>query len=174
MTRKVKLGLSVAAILLLASGGLVWHRYAPAAPRHLRLPDGTEAFFRADSRVTPAAGFPTPRDIALDGDVFFRVPIRNQPLTLRSRLLVLTVTTESAVRVTAYSKQPGEQVEVLYGKVAARKNYRSAFQEPDVLTDGQMTMVNRDIDLMEKETTHVAQLRAWSDALIAAALRKQR
>ena len=33
-------------------------------------------------------------------------------------------------------------------------------------------MINRDIDLMEKETTDVAQLRAWSDALIASVSRK--
>ena len=43
--------------------------------------------------------------------------------------------------------------------------------EPDRLTDGEMTMINRDIDLMEKETTDVAALRAWADALVASTAR---
>ena len=34
-----------------------------------------------------------------------------------------------------------------------------------------MTMINRDIDLMEKETADVAALRAWSEALVASASR---
>jgi ferric-dicitrate binding protein FerR (iron transport regulator) len=171
--RRFKLILSIAAVLLLAGGGLsLWQWQARMAPRYLQLPDGTEAFFRGDSTVRPAAGFPSPREIAVDGDIFFRVPQNTQILTLRSRLLVLSVTGDAAMRMTAYSKQAGEQVEVLYGSVTARKNYDSPYKEPDILTGGQMTMINRDIDLMDKETTDVAQLRAWSDALIASVSRK--
>jgi len=168
---RFKLILSIAAILLLVGGGLsLWQWQARMAARYLQLPDGTEAFFRGDSTVKPTAGFP--HEIVVDGDVLFLVPQSTRLLTLRSRLLVLSVTGRTALRMTAYSKEAGEQVEVLYGNVTARKNYDSPYKEPDILTGGQMTMINRDIDLMEKETTDAAQLRAWSDALIASVSRK--
>jgi len=64
-------------------------------------------------------------------------------------------------------------VEVLEGHVVAHKNYSSTYTEPDVLDAGGMSMINRDIDLMEKETTNVAQLRAWSEALIAEAQKRR-
>jgi hypothetical protein len=79
----------------------------------------------------------------------------------------LTVTGKTALRVTAYSKEAGEQAEVLYGHVVAHKSYESSYKEPDILTDGQMTMINRDIDLMEKEKADVPALRAWSEAIVA-------
>jgi hypothetical protein len=165
--KKRLLALSLVAALIVAAvvGTLFWK--AESAPKYLRLADGTEAFYLGDSKVTPAARYPKPREIHVDGDAFLRVAESPDSLTVRSRLLVLTVTGKTAFRMTAYSKEAGEQVEVLYGNITAHKNYESSYKEPDVLTGGQMTMINRDIDLMEKETTDIAQLRAWSDALIA-------
>jgi hypothetical protein len=90
-------------------------------------------------------------------------------LIVRSRLLVLTVSGPSAFRITAHAAQTGEQVEVLSGNIVARKNYPSTYEEPDVLAGGQMTMINRTIDLMEKENFDPSELRSWSSALIAAA-----
>ena len=57
------------------------------------------------------------------------------------------------------------------GTSRLEKSYPSTYAEPDLLSDGQMTMINRDIDLMEKETADVAALRAWSEALVASASR---
>lgn len=160
-------------ILVLSVGGAVLLRSKThPTPRHLQLADGTEAFFLGDSKITPAAHYPTPREIHVDGDVFLRVAESPNALTVRSRLLVLTVTGKTAFRMTAYSKEAGEQVEVLHGNITAHKNYESPYKEPDRLTGGQMTMINRDIDLMEKETTDLAQLQAWSEALIAAVSRQ--
>lgn len=161
-------------ILLLAAALSVRQWRAHALPRYLPLSDGTQAFFSSDSKVTPVSRYPQPREIAVDGDVFLRVPARAEPLTARSRLLVLTITGKSALRMIAWSRQAGEQVEVLYGTVTASKNYPSPYKEPDILTRGQMTLINRDIDLMEKETTDLAALQAWSDALVASALRPHR
>jgi ferric-dicitrate binding protein FerR (iron transport regulator) len=157
-------------IVLLAACAAAWFLWkACTTPTYLKLPDGTEAFFHWDSKITPASQYPQPREIAVDGDIFFRVPAAAQPLTLRSRLLVLTVTGKTAFRMTAYAKEAGEQVEVLYGNITAHKNYKSPYQEPDVLTGGQMTMINRSIDLMEKETTDLPALRAWSDKMVDSA-----
>jgi ferric-dicitrate binding protein FerR (iron transport regulator) len=153
-------------VLLVGVAALVKWALRPM-PRALHLADGTEVFFLSDTKITPAAGYPQPREIQVDGDAFFRVEAAAQPLIVRSRLLVLTVTGETAFRMTAYSRQTGEQVEVLYGHAVAHKAYDSPYAEPDTLTGGEMVMINRTIDLMEKEKFDPAALRAWSEALIA-------
>jgi hypothetical protein len=174
MRSGLKFGIGLFAVLLLAAGALALLNWKErTTPQYLRLADGVEAFFLGDSNITPAAQYPRPREISVDGDFFVRVPAAKEPLTVRSRLLVLTVTGKTAFRITAYAKEAGEQVEVLYGHITAHKSYKSPYQEPDILTDGQMTMINRDIDLMEKETADLPALRAWSDALVASVNRKQ-
>lgn len=144
-----------------------WPQPAPPEPRMQRLADGLEAFHRTDSKLFAAPGYPNPRELRVDGDFFIRAPEGSAPLIVRSRLLVLTVTGRTSFRITAYAHEAGEQVEVLEGHIEARKSYPSPYPEPDQLDAGQMTMINRDIDLMEKETTDLAALRAWSEALIA-------
>lgn len=168
-TRNRRLLWLAVAALLLAAAGAAWllHIRAEATPRALRLPDGTEAFFLARDVVAPAAGYPHPREIKVDGDIFFRIAAAPEPLIMRSRLLVLTITGKTALRITAHSKETGEQVQVLYGNVVARKSYPSTYSEPDVLGAGQMTMINRTIDLMEKETFDPEEVRVWSESLIA-------
>jgi hypothetical protein len=135
------------------------------------LSDGTEAYFLSDTRVEPASTYPQPRELRVDGDAFLRVPASSGPLIVRTRLFVLTVTGDSALRVKAYWKQTGEQVEVLSGNVQAKKSYPSPYSEPDMLTGGEMSMVNQTIDLMEKEKFDPAPLRQWSQDLIASARR---
>ena len=160
-----RIGLAVAGLLVVAGiiGVVMWKDYT--TPRQLQLADGTAAYFLGDTQVTPATDYPQRREITVDGDVFMAVAANAQPLTVRSRLLVLTVTGKTAFRMTAYAKEAGEQVEVLYGHVTAHKSYDSPYQEPDVLTGGEMTMINRDIDLMEKETTDIGALCDWSRAI---------
>lgn len=171
--RKLGFVSALAVAAALGLGAWWWlSREADAVPRTQRLADGVEAFYLSDSHLEPAAGYPATRELRVDGDFFIRVPDAPQPLIVRSRLLVLTVTGKTAFRITAYAREAGEQVEVLYGHIKAHKSYPSNYAEPDLLTDGQMTMINRDIDLMEKETTDVAALRAWSDALIASVARE--
>lgn len=159
----------VVAILLLAGGGLFAYleQRERVAPKYLQLTDGTEAFFRGDTSITSAADFDRTRNLTVDGDALLIVPAHPQPMTIRSRLLKLTVTGHTAIRMTAFWKEAGEQVEVLYGNVTAYKSYESHYSEPDVLVGGQMTMINRDIDLMEKETAELPALCAWSKALVA-------
>jgi hypothetical protein len=51
----------------------------------------------------------------------------------------------------ARAREAGEQVEVLEGTVTAVKNYPSPSSTPDDLVAGEMSMVNKSIDLQEKE-----------------------
>jgi ferric-dicitrate binding protein FerR (iron transport regulator) len=155
-------------VVVLAGGAVVAYRtLTTPVPQELHLTDGTEVYFLSDTKVEPSAAYPRTREIRLDGDAFFRAPAGTAPLIVRTRLFVLTVTGDSAFRVTAWARESGEQVEVLNGHVQANKAYPSTYNEPDILEAGDMSMVNQTIDLMEKETFDREQLRQWSEALIA-------
>ncbi len=160
---------AIAGIALLAAALGFWLHGRIPERRHLRLPDGTQAFYRSDSTVEPAKGFPHPRKLIVDGDVFLRVPAAADPLIVSSRLLLLSVRGDSALRLTAYSRETGEQVQVVCGDVLARKNYPSRFDEPDRLAAGQMSMVNQTIDLMEKENFKPGEVRPWAKSVGAEA-----
>ncbi len=142
------------------------------SPEQLHLADGTEVFFLSNTKVQPANSYPQVREIRIDGEAFIRAPAAAQPLIIRSRLMVLTATGRTALRVTARSKETGEEADVLYGYVVATKAYPSRQNEPDTLLAGEEVMVNETIDLQEKETTDLASLRSWSDNLIASVGRK--
>jgi ferric-dicitrate binding protein FerR (iron transport regulator) len=162
---------AAAVIVLAGTVAAVLHKRAQAAaarePRALHLSDGTEAYFRGDTVIEPAAAYPAVKDIHVDGDVFIQLPDGAGPWKVRTRLLVLTVDGGSAFRITAYSKQTGEQVEVVRGRMEARKSYPSPYAVPDQLGPGEMVMINRTIDLMEKERTNAEDVRRWGEALKA-------
>lgn len=154
---------------------LCWLGLAGCAPspQVLRLGDGTEVFFLSNTKVQPANSYPRVREIKIDGEAFIRAPATAEPLVIRTRLLTLTVMDRSALRVTARSSETGEEADVLYGRVEAKKAYPSRQNEPDTLLAGEIVMVNETIDLQEKETTDVASLRTWSETLIASVERKR-
>ncbi|MDB6087947.1 MAG: anti-FecI sigma factor, FecR [Gammaproteobacteria bacterium] len=155
------------ALSAVVGGAFALHHYLTPTPRALRFADGTEVFYLSDTRIEPSGSYPQSREIRVDGDAFIRASAGAQPLIVRSRLMVLTVTGSSALRVTAYAKDSGEEAQVLYGQVGAKKAYPSPQSEPDSLVGGQEVMVNETIDLQEKETTDLARLRSWSAALVA-------
>jgi len=167
--RRAKITLWGALVLVGLGAVAFFHSRALDPSRHLLLPDGTEVFLHRDAKAIPVPRFPEERELSVNGEMFFRVPECAVPLTVRTSLLVLTVKGASAFRMTAPSKAVGQQAEVLYGSIEVRKNYSSTHNQPEVLIGGQMVMINRGIDLMEKETADLPQLRAWSDALVAAA-----
>ena len=153
---------------------LCWLGLASCAPspQVLRLGDGTEVFFLSNTKVQPANSYPRVREIKIDGEAFIRAPAAELPLVIRTRLLTLTVLDRSALRVTARSSETGEEADVLYGRVEAKKAYPSRQNEPDTLLAGEIVMVNETIDLQEKETTDIVSLRSWSENLIASVERK--
>ena len=154
----------IAFTVMLIAGLAVFMLRRPEPARRV-FSDGTEALFISGATIEPAAGFPQPREIRADGEFFLTVPDGTTPLIVRSRLLILTITGASALRLTARSHETGEQVEVVSGSVVAKKNYSSSYAEPDHLGPGEMSMVNQTIDLMEKETFDPAEARAWSEQL---------
>lgn len=140
-------------------------------PRALHLPDGTQAVFLGDTQVEPARTYPAPREIRVDGDAFIRTAAISTPLIVSTRLLVLKVDANTALRVTAFSSEDGEEADVLQGQVQAKKSYPSSYNEPDLLGAGEMALINRTIDLMEKEKFDPRELRQWSEQLTHAAVR---
>jgi FecR protein len=160
---------------LLAVAVLCWLGVAGCAPapQMLRLGDGTEVFYLSNTKIQPVNSYPQVREIKIDGEAFVRAPAAAQPLIIRTRLMLLTVTGRTALRVTARSSETGEEADVLYGQVEASKAYSSRQNEPDTLSAGEEVMVNQTIDLQEKETTDLASLRSWSDSLMAAVARSR-
>jgi ferric-dicitrate binding protein FerR (iron transport regulator) len=177
-------GYALLVIVLLLTGAAVWFftrkpAAAPAAPvsspeaatpptdsipapRTAQwLADSTHVYLLGDTKLVPAAGYPQRREITLDGDAFFDTPVAAVPLIIHTKLLTLTVKGKAALRVTGPAKEEWGEVDVIEGTVIVHKAYESTFNSPDTLTGGQMQMINRSIDLMEKEVFDAAALKAW-------------
>jgi ferric-dicitrate binding protein FerR (iron transport regulator) len=77
-----------------------------------------------------------------------------KPFVIHTRNLVVTVQGKGARNhVDAFASSPGEEVDLLEGKVKVIKSYHSTTDNStEALQAGEMVMINRDIDLMEKET----------------------
>jgi len=138
-------------VVILTLVGYLWWKPHEPVPVRLALADGTVVWYRSDTRVTPAPGFPRPREMAVDGEILMKVPAASEPLGVRTRLMQLSVTGPAIIRITAHGNETGDQVEVLTGDVVVTKNYASSYMTPDHLAAGEMSMVNQTIDLMEKE-----------------------
>lgn len=115
-----------------------------------------------EAKFKAAAGYPRSREAAVDGDMYVEVRDSAKPLVLRSRLLVMTVMGKASFRIIAWAKEAGEEVQVLSGTIKVQPNYKSQFNAPDTLHGNQMVMINKDIDMMEKEKFDATALGAWS------------
>jgi len=126
------------------------------------LADGTKLILNPNTVIRVPKDFNVhSRQVSLDGDAFFDVTSHaDKPFVVHTRNLVLTVL-GTAFRVSAFAKDEGESVEVLRGKVRAGKGYSSSEREPEILGAGDMVMINRSIDLMEKETFDTVALQTW-------------
>jgi ferric-dicitrate binding protein FerR (iron transport regulator) len=164
-------GAVVIAVALTVIAVVLARAKAASEPREMLLADGTQIVLLNGTGAHPAEGFPQKREVEIrgTGEVFIKTQQRDKPLVVRTGLMVLTVDGKSALRASVSSERIGEQAEVLYGHVQAAKAYASPFNEPDILVGGEMSMVNRSIDLMEKETFDRAELIRWSDSVLAAA-----
>ena len=166
-------GAITVAVLAVAVVIVLMRTHASSEPQELLLADGTQVILLNGTHVVPSEGFPQNRDIQIQGtgDVFVKARAQDKPLIVRTGLLILTVEGESAFRAAVSAEKIGEQAEVLYGHVEAAKAYESRFSEPDVLVAGEMSMINRSIDLMEKEKFDPTELAQWSKDVVAAAER---
>jgi transmembrane sensor len=112
---------------------------------HVKLSGGTEvvlgAMFANGNRV-----------VDLDGEGMFEV--RAMPgkifVVITKNLIIQGPGTK--FRVDAVRNRPGEEVDLLEGRLKIRKSYHSDLDSAvEDLNSGDMLMINREIDLMEKE-----------------------
>jgi transmembrane sensor len=121
------------------------------ASRLFRLPDGSKLLLSPKTSIFIAKGFGREnRDMELDGEALFEVVAG--PLHLHTRDLSVDVLWAARFRVDAYRNKAGEEVDLLAGRLQVAKSYHSDTDSAsEVLEAGEMVMINRDIDLMEKE-----------------------
>jgi hypothetical protein len=65
--------------------------------------------------------------------------------------------------------KPARGGDILADHAEAGRAYDAPYHGPDILTSGEMSMVNKDMDLMERKYCDRIELRRWADALIEAA-----
>ena len=149
-------------------------------PQTVNLPDGSYVVLMDGTVITVSKGFGKKgRDVEIDGQGLFvvRAPgtlghMGGEPFVVHTGNLLIQVldttgaggsagsgaggSTESEFvarfAVEAVRKQPGEEADLLDGKLRVTKSYHSdTDNEPEELGAGDMVMINREIDLMEKE-----------------------
>jgi transmembrane sensor len=131
-----------------------------ADSHEVKLPDGSHVVLRPGTQVSVAKGFGVSnRDLELDGEAIFEVSgSAAKPFVVHTRNLEIVVL-GTRFHVDAFRKNAGEQVDLLEGRLSVKKSYHSdTDNEREVLEAGEMVMINRDIDLMEKEKMNPAEL----------------
>lgn len=127
----------------------------------VRLEDGSDLLMSAGTTVILAKAYNKQnRECLVNGEVFFHVAGEgSKPFIVHTRNLEIFVL-GTRFRVDAFADNAGEEVDLLEGKVRVQKSYHSTTDnEPEILTAGEMVMINRDIDLMEKEKLDSAELK---------------
>ena len=130
-------------------------------PRTVNLPDGSQVVLMDGTMIIVSKEFGKEgRDVEIDGQGLFVVRasgMGDKPFVVHTGNLIIQVldTTGAAgsrFAVEAVRKQPGEEADLLDGKLRVTKSYHSdTDNEPEELGGGDMVMINREIDLMEKE-----------------------
>ncbi len=128
--------------------------------QRLGLPDGSHILISPGTVIVLAKGFGKDnRGLDLDGEAMFEVkPAAAAPFVVHTGNLKIEVL-GTRFRVDAVRKRAGEEVDLLEGQLRVTKSYHSdTDNEPEVLAAGEMVMINREIDLMEKEKLSPAEL----------------
>jgi len=126
--------------------------------------DGSKIIHTVNTKLHAVKGdHPGDRAYDLDGEAWFTV--RNadkKPVVIHTRQLIITIQSPFArLHIDAFASSPGEQADLLEGQLKVTKSYHSSTDnEPETLHSGDMVMINRDIDLMEKETLDSAERKA--------------
>jgi transmembrane sensor len=137
------------------------HLSSSKETKKIILPDSTEVWMNVKSQLKVPADFnKKTRTVFLKGDVFFNIKDGKKPFIIRTGQLIIN-TNKSGLRVDAYTA-PGEEADVLTGSVKVKKSYYSTLDNEEYeLTPGQMVMINREIDLIEKEKFDSTELKVW-------------
>ncbi len=126
------------------------------------LPDKTEITLNSNTTVWLDRDFGrTNRDVRISGDALFNISRAKTPFIIHTPHLVLT-TQAALIRVNGYDTEAGEETLVARGKIRAEKSYYSELDhDPYFLKEGEMVMMNKSIDLIEKETFEKSELDTW-------------
>lgn len=108
----------------------------------------TAFFWDSTSTVTVAAD----TLLRIDGFLTLEIDQPYQPSKLRTSLMALHILEYPLLaRIDAFDTQAGQSIEVFSGALSVRKAYESPWDDIDTLRAGDLYMINRDIDLSEKE-----------------------
>jgi len=113
------------------------------------LPDGSHVKISDGTVIVLGKGG---RDVDLDGEGMFEVLASAAgPFVVHTKNLFIEAL-GTKFRVDAVRSRAGKEVDLLEGRLAVRKSYHSDTDSvPEQLEAGDMLMINREIDLMEKE-----------------------
>jgi len=168
---RLNLFLLAIATVLLPPGAIAQQKFTKDKSFHsplgrrtrIVLPDHSIATLNSNSSLWLDKKFNiADRTVSMSGDVLFEIKPGKKPFRIYTPHLVLTTTTAAVARVNGYAGSAGEETLLFSGSLHAVKAYYSALDhEPYDLKNGEMVMMNKDIDLMEKETFSVQEERAW-------------
>lgn len=129
----------------------------------ITLADHSKVILNANSTLKVPHGYnKDSRKVVLLGAAYFDIsPNAELPFMLESSDMKATVLGTSFY-MRAYPHESGQQVELLSGKLKVQKAYTSELDnKPEILLPGDMVMLNRTVDLMEKETFNVQERESW-------------
>ena len=143
------------------SGQLIYKNETQQAMT-ITLPDQTTVVLRPRTILEISKSFNiNDRDVKLDGQAVFTAGSGgNHDLIVHTRNLHILVV-KGQFHVDAFASNAGEEVDLLSGKLKVTKSYHSTTDNAEeILEGGDMVMINRDIDLMEKEKLNPTELEA--------------
>lgn len=128
-------------------------------PKWVLLPDSSRVKISDGTVIQVGAAYSRGnRAVDVDGDGVFLVRAGDRFVVTTKNLYVQGMGTKFTVD--AYRSKPGEEVDLLDGVMVVRKMYHSDLDSTqEVLHSGDMLMLNRGIDLMEKEKMNADEIR---------------
>lgn len=129
-----------------------------ASKQRIHLPDGSSVWLAPGTKLGLMKGFgPDNRQVSLDGEAWFETA--GGAFVLHTRDLSVEALRTGRFHAAASRSRPGEEIDLLEGGLRVKKSYHSdTDNEPELLGPGEMVMINRDIDLMEKERLNPVEL----------------
>lgn len=129
----------------------------------IKLQDGSVVILNSNSILkVPQGDHKDRRKVILLGAAFFTVvPGSELPFVVESADFKAS-TMGGSFFARAYPHESGRQIEVTAGKLKVEKSYHSdTDNKAELLLPGEMVMLNRTVDLMEKETYPIAERQSW-------------
>jgi ferric-dicitrate binding protein FerR (iron transport regulator) len=147
---------------VIRSGTVSWEN-TTGDPARYALEDGSLLVLSPKGKITQDINFGKgKRELTLDGEALLTIPkAEGDTFIIHTRNLNIVVLAAAKMHIDAYASSPGESADLLSGKLRVTKSYYSKTDNAAELLDGgDMIMINRDVDLMEKEKLNSVELSA--------------